>query len=56
MGYVPAHIYIITGDERFKKDFDRQQKRDAIGIAVSGGISFLSIIGGGIYAILLIGG
>lgn len=56
MGYVLPHVYILTGDERFKKDFERQQKRDAIGIVITGGICILMLIGGGIYAILSIGG
>jgi len=56
MGYVIPHIYILTGDKRYREDFERQQKRDVIGIAITGGICFLMLIGGGIYAILSIGG
>ena len=56
MGYVIPHIYILTGDERFKADFDKQQKRDIIGIAVSGGICLLALIGGLLYCLISIGG
>ncbi len=56
MGYVPPHMYTLTGDEGFKEDFDREQRRTAIGIAITGGLCFLMLIGGTIYSILLIGG
>ncbi len=56
MGYVVPHIYIQTGDKRYKDDFDKEQRKNVIGIAVSGGISLLALIGGAIYSILLIGG
>lgn len=55
MGYVPTHLYIITGDKRFKDDFDKEQKFTTIGIAISGGLSFLAIIAGIIYALLITG-
>ena len=56
MGYVLPHIYILTGDERFKEDFDKEQRRSVIGIAITGGICFLALIGAGIYSIILTGG
>ena len=56
MGYVPPHMYILTGDKQFKKDFDKEQRFNVAGIIVSGCISFLFIIGGVIYSLLSIGG
>lgn len=52
MGYVLPHIYIITGDRKYLNDFHKQQKRDVIGIAVSGIISFMVILSGLIYCLL----
>ncbi len=56
MGYVIPHIYILTGDKRFKADFEKQIKRDTIGIALTGVACLLLLIGGGIYSILSAGG
>ena len=56
MGYVPPHTYILTGDERFRDDFEKQQKRDAIGIAITGIVCLLVIVGGAIYSLIQIGG
>ena len=49
MGFVPPHMYILTGDKRFKADFDKEQRRVVIGTAITGGIGFLSIIGAWVY-------
>ncbi len=56
MGYVPPHIYTLTGDKRLKDDFDKEQRGTVIGIAIAGGISLLALIGGAIYSFILIGG
>ena len=56
MGYVPTHLYIVTGDKRFKADYDKQHKQDVIGIAISGGLSFLAIIGAAVYCFIKLGG
>lgn len=54
MGYVPPHIYIVTGDKRFKDAFDKEQRRDAIGIAITGILCFSAIMGGFIYCLMTI--
>lgn len=56
MGYVIPHIYILTGDERYKEDFKKDRKRSVIGLVITSIVCYLLLISGGIYAIIAVGG
>ncbi len=35
MGYVPKHLYIVTGDKRFKKSYYKEEKLTIIGVIIT---------------------
>lgn len=44
MGYVPMHMYLVTGDERYRADYERQQRRAVIGLIIMGILSLAPVV------------
>jgi hypothetical protein len=56
MGYVPMHLYLITGDKRFDSDYIKEERFNRRGLIIVSIVSFGSLIGGLLYCLLYING
>ena len=53
MGYEPFHIYLVTHDERYREDFDKQMKHDLIALSTIGIVLFLGLLFVPIYVLCI---